>query len=274
MEQKKTLWIIAAVGVFLLVVIGAAMIMYSPSQAVDPAIASLQTPNDTWTSPVPVENGTIGVLPESEDFAVDTQNAGLPNGEATPLDEMTVISGTTNVYGTGSTTIDLNNLKGNRISGVVSNSPSKPNSTLPTSPSESVAVKNIAKSSDHVVAVSAEVPSKKAPPVKNIVPTKPHSSSTDKVEKPQAPVKKGPQYWVQAASFTTKSNADNARKTLEANKISSEVFTYEKDGNLYYRLRVGPYTTKTEADYWKDRIVLIDEFANTESYVTNSSAKK
>ena len=51
MEQKRILWIIAAVGVFFLVVIGAALILYSPTQATDPAIASLQIQNDTWTRP-------------------------------------------------------------------------------------------------------------------------------------------------------------------------------------------------------------------------------
>ena len=80
------------------------------------------------------------------------------------------------------------------------------------------------------------------------------------------------QYWVQVASVTNKHNAENARAALAANKIESEIFTHKADdGKLYYRLRVGPYTTKTEAEYWKGRIALIDEFADTESFITNTS---
>ena len=83
------------------------------------------------------------------------------------------------------------------------------------------------------------------------------------------------QYWVQVASVTNKHNAENARAALAANKIESEIFTHKADdGKLYYRLRVGPYTTKTEAEYWKGRIALIDEFADTESFITNTAAKK
>jgi len=53
------------------------------------------------------------------------------------------------------------------------------------------------------------------------------------------------------------------------------VFTYkDSKGNLFYRVRVGPYTTKSEAEYWKNRIEAIDLFAKSGSYITNSSAAK
>jgi hypothetical protein len=42
MEQKKTLWIIAAVSVFLLVVMGAAMILYNPSAGASRKVASIK----------------------------------------------------------------------------------------------------------------------------------------------------------------------------------------------------------------------------------------
>ena len=45
---------------------------------------------------------------------------------------------------------------------------------------------------------------------------------------------------------------------------------YNKE-NLFYRVRVGPYTTKSEAEYWRTRINKIDEFAKAESYVTSTT---
>jgi len=41
MEQKRTLWIIAAVGVFLLVVLGAALILYSPAAHSTQTVAAI-----------------------------------------------------------------------------------------------------------------------------------------------------------------------------------------------------------------------------------------
>ena len=51
MEQKRILWIVAAVGLFLLVVVGFALILYSPAQKQDPIITSNQSTNDIWASP-------------------------------------------------------------------------------------------------------------------------------------------------------------------------------------------------------------------------------
>ena len=51
MEQKRILWIVASVGLFLLVVVGFALILYSPTQRQDPVITNNQSTNDIWASP-------------------------------------------------------------------------------------------------------------------------------------------------------------------------------------------------------------------------------
>ena len=62
MEQKRTLWIIAAVGVFLLVVLGAALILYSP-KATSGQIASghnsTKTNDSGWISLAPAQNNEV-----------------------------------------------------------------------------------------------------------------------------------------------------------------------------------------------------------------------
>ena len=50
MEQKRILWIVASVGLFLLVVVGFALILYSPTQRQDPVITNNQSTNDIWAS--------------------------------------------------------------------------------------------------------------------------------------------------------------------------------------------------------------------------------
>lgn len=271
MEQKKILWIIASVGVFLLVVMGAALIINRPAQAVEPALASLQSPNDTWImSPVASVPVQAGAAEKTTDFqtqgqltggtaqtlpadGVQAQEGAAAQGQlaAEPsVDTVTVYSGTTNVYGSsGTTTIDLNSLK----------EAVQQASVTATNQAGAAAVASAAK------------PEAAAQPSKPVA-TK---SAPAKAQAAKSNNKLVDQYWVQVASVTNKNNAENARAALAANKIDSEIFTHKADdGKLYYRLRVGPYTTKTEAEYWKGRIVLIEEFADTASYITNSTAKK
>ena len=80
------------------------------------------------------------------------------------------------------------------------------------------------------------------------------------------------QYWVQVAAYSNKKGAENARTILDENKINSDIFTYKDNKDkLFYRVRVGPYTTKSEAEYWRTRIVKIDDFAKANSYVTSTT---
>ena len=52
MEQKRTIWIVLAAGIFLMVVIGAAVILYAPEARKD------------TTALVQKENGTVWMSPE------------------------------------------------------------------------------------------------------------------------------------------------------------------------------------------------------------------
>ena len=58
-----------------------------------------------------------------------------------------------------------------------------------------------------------------------------------------------------------------------AYKIPADIFTFEDNKNkLFYRVRIGPYTTKSEAEYWRTRIIQIDEFSKAESFVTSTTS--
>lgn len=97
------------------------------------------------------------------------------------------------------------------------------------------------------------------------------TSSAPVVAQTLAPVPD--RFWVQAASYSTKKKADEARTVLDENQIQCEVFTYEDDkGSLFYRVRVGPYTTRDEASYWKNKIDALELFAKAGTYIVNSSA--
>ena len=83
MEQKRTLWIMAAVGVFLLVVLGAALILYSPTARSSQTIATVSPSNkqtsNGWVSLAPAENETT--IPQTKMPATEVlseQNNEVP----------------------------------------------------------------------------------------------------------------------------------------------------------------------------------------------------
>ena len=280
MEQKKTLWIIAAVGAFLLVVLGTAGILYSPARNPTPAIASV----------APVEKAKPAPSSSGWTNQIDVQ----PPVPAQSVSDMIVLADNTTVYNisksddsTSATTIDLNALKNGYYTEPQSQPAAQPQNINITvnvpevkeaaqSPVEEEKVKAPEKTKPvEKVAVEKKAPAKPAKPAKS-APAESKSSVKVTVNgNASVTVKEEPkktQFWVQVAAYSNKKGAENARTILDSNKIPADVFTYQDNkSKLYYRVRVGPYTTKSEAEYWRSRIVKIDEFVKAESFVTSTT---
>jgi DedD protein len=86
-----------------------------------------------------------------------------------------------------------------------------------------------------------------------------------------APSKAQDNYWVQTGSFSTIARAEAVKDTLAAKGITSLVENREVQGKTYFRVRVGPYTSKNEADYWLALIKSIHGFE--ESLVFKTPAR-
>lgn len=304
MEQKKTLWIIAAVGAFLLVVLGAAGILYSPVRNPTPAIATVAPVDRSgrassgWTEPVDVRPP----LP-------------APTGAEVPaakVNDMIVLADNTTVYNLPKTeqpgtTIDLNALKNGYYAApeaqesapretqninITVNVPEqrpaetvRPESTPAPSyerdvPRRTPAQNPPAQKTERTAVASAPQNQGESRAASSSSQTKAASSGSSSVKvsvngNASVTVKEEPkktQFWVQVAAYSNKKGAEGARAVLDSNKIPADVFTYQDNkSKLYYRVRVGPYTTKSEAEYWRTRIVKIDEFAKAESFVTSTT---
>lgn len=290
MEQKRTLWIVSAVGVFLLVVVGAALIMYSPaakkSHVTAPALT--KSPAAAQVLPPPPAQtfnaDEVPVMPQPESF--DNRKDSITT------ENLTVYATNTTVYGSEMTTIDLNALKGGNVTVATEKKDSLPVSSVePKYESNFDAAKNVSAAEKPVTAKTtapvAEKPAATKPVSSKTTPatstkttaSKPAStaaktSTTAKpASKPAASKTTAPakadRFWIQVASYEMKKNADEARSALEKNKIQAEVFTTQVKGKMYYRVRVGPYTTKSEAQYWQGLISRTDTFAKTNSYIVN-----
>lgn len=285
MEQKRTLWIVAAVGVFLLVVLGAALILYTP-QSKQATIANSRVTNNSTAS-----NGWISLAPSAPlqtstnpDEKVDEESSVLsdkeiPNPAKTELrtEEVNIYAENANVY---SEKTDLNKLGENAT--VKAETSEKPTTIVLTEPEKTAEAKS---SKPEVSKPRSNVAVKNSVSEKQKAPAKPEHKNTAKAAKTEQnksvsakPSVKEPeivQYWVQVTALTSRKSADEARNKLGENQITADVFTYtDNKKRLFYRVRVGPYTTKSEAEYWRTKISKIDSFQNSSSYITSTTVSK
>ena len=337
MEQKRVLWIVAAVGLFLLVVIGTALWISSPSK-MQPALNTLQNSGNSWS------RSDSQFQPASSNVIIADTSAGQ-NG-------ITNIDFTNSGNGQSQAPVNLNNLDSSAAasSGTAETQTQTPAAAAQTTPASTdnrtssaglaqTAVTlnvNITPSSSNANATAyTEAPQQTspAPSAQQTVTVQPATGSAAPVETKPAtttpaatdktaasttapaatasnntskpattstssstsakttttttqtsqssassvktvPVSQPDQFWVQVASFTGKKNAEDARAALAEQKITGEVFTYQDSkGTIYYRLRVGPYKTKSEAEYWHKIIKEVEQFKGTDSYVVNSTVK-
>lgn len=259
MEQKKTLWIVAAAGIFLLVVVGAALIIYSPSLHNAPVQQASFDPSTGWVnaSALSGQGAEDSVsqenLPAASSDALSGQDvaSGLPASPFDPLaqnqnknstlpkpeqdaassDQTNAVINTqnVNVYAQGTTTFDLNALKAAGSSSVANNS----NVTAQNEKTaEQLAKANGAKAGIKNETESYYAPSSSASKPAAAAKTTPASSSKAAVKTSAASSSSAKS---QAAS---KSTASTAKKVADASKAPA---------NLFW-VQVGAYSSKKNAD--------------------------
>ena len=220
MEQQKILWIILSVAVLLLVVLGAGLFMFGPSQAGD----AVKTDSERVITTD--EFDPIEWARSSESYP------GVTEEEIAETEEDFVV-----VYGESTEKAD------------------KP--VIEKKVVEIPVVKEIPKQKEAVKA-----PVVKPLPVKPVVKAAPKPAVKVNVT----------EYWIQTGSFTSLSSAENAKQLLVLKGFSPSVQTKTVNSQTYFRVRLGPYTSKEEADKFLNWVKGIDSF--TESYVSKVYTKR
>jgi DedD protein len=75
-------------------------------------------------------------------------------------------------------------------------------------------------------------------------------------------------YWIQTGAFSALVGAENAKEILASKGLGSIIDDREVNGQTWYRVRVGPYTSENEANYWLALVRAIEGFGG--SQVRNS----
>ena len=231
-EQKKLLLVAVSVGVFLLVTITVAMIMLTPK---------VNTEQTSFSSSHPISSGRIQpvdnvntpvqpVINNSQETNTNRENsaAGRNNGDLLTIQ---VPKPTTAAV------------------------PDNPDIT-PSSSSRSAVTTAPARST------AAATPAK---PVTNPAPTaQPAASSKTSTPARQTTPARPNDYWIQTGAYSAIVRAEDVKELLASKGLTSIIETRVVEGRNLYRVRLGPYTSEREANYWLALVKSIDGFSESQ----------
>jgi cell division protein FtsN len=80
------------------------------------------------------------------------------------------------------------------------------------------------------------------------------------------------EYWIQAGSYTSPSRAQEVAASLEEQGLMSKITTRSLSAKTYYRVRIGPYMSKGEAEKFLEWVKAVKGFES--SYISMVYAKR
>ncbi|MDR1619028.1 MAG: SPOR domain-containing protein [Treponema sp.] len=259
MEKKKLLLVAVSVGVFLVITISAAILIFTPKNTGNAAGASASGPAPSYAAAAGETPGTEGIAaqdggtpPRTQPASVDVtgmvRNAGDIRGIQTPPQAQAIQENNFYINGDkpdeGYTIEKSGEGSGTRV---VINVPKPSTAAVPDS---SAGGRPAAKRD---AGPAAPAPAR----------AKPAAKKAEK--KPAAAAARTYRdYWVQTGAFSAKVRAEGVRETLASKGISSIIENRDIDGKTWYRVRVGPYTSENEASYWLSLVKSIDGFADSQ----------
>jgi DedD protein len=251
MEKKKLLLMAISAGVFLVLTIGAALVVFTPKN----------TPVASGAVMVHPANGTsVTVVPPSYQAPI----AGLDAPENPEVSQSVSVDAVDLARNPG----DVPGLKeppeGTNLQGdnfYVGKQQGTNSETLISVPKpNTAAVPN--------VPPAGKAPSKPAQTASKPVVSAPVVPANQ--AKPAAKTKVYDDYWVQTGAFSTVVKAEGVKEVLASRGITSIIENRVIDGKAIFRVRVGPYTSNNEATYWLSLIKSIDGFEGSQIRQTQS----
>ena len=223
--MKKLLLVAVSVGVFLVVIISAAILLLTPK---------VQTQETAFSSSRPISLGW------SE--AENTQN--INNQQAQVLNDVPAES-----------TADSRDDK--PVAAAVSDRIDEDKVTLIVPKPNAAAVPDTATN-------NSKPQAKTTKPAANTAPAKTESAKPAAKPAQTASKQQKNDYWVQTGAFTAKIRAEDAKELLASKGITSIIENRLVDGKTWYRVRLGPYTSEKEANYWLALVQSIDGFSESQ----------
>jgi DedD protein len=274
MEKKKLLLVAVSVGIFLVIVISAAILIFTPKAPETETVVSANRPiaagvSGTLPPQTPIQQMTPErTQPATVDAADMVRNTDGIQGIQSPPQATAVQEN--HFYINGETPSDayvVEKTDGSTATRVVINVPKPSTAAVPDTPSGGTPTGGIPAASP-----ARSAPRQTAPVSRPAASVAPPKTSAPAAARPAAmpQTRTYNDYWVQTGAFSAKVRAEGAKETLSSKGIASIIENREVDGKTWYRVRVGPYTSENEASYWLALVKSIDGFAGSQIRQTQS----
>ncbi|MDP3176918.1 MAG: SPOR domain-containing protein [Spirochaetaceae bacterium] len=240
-ERKKLLWISLSACVFVLVLAATGLYLFAPKKggssapatAGNIAVPKAADPQDFLFSP-PAAPSFEEPRSPGDDLVI--VYGDRPNGGLVPADGSAATAATATAATAAAATAPV--------------MATAPRSTDAIPPKAAPAAKP---ASTKTTTATSAAP-KPAAPVAKPAPV----AKSAPVAKPAPVAKQAPktktEYWIQVASFSSRGRADELKDTIAAKQVAALISVKDLDGKSYYRVRIGPYSAKAEADGWIEKI--------------------
>lgn len=227
--MRKLLLVAVSVGVFLLVTITVAIILMTP-----------RTNVTDFSSSVPYSHGRTHQLPDIMGN-VQPEPAIISNLQETTVNITNEIPG--NIA-----EVDISN--GDSL---IIQIPRPVTAAVPDAPSQPSAPVARSQPPAPIVTETRQPPAPRpAPAARPAAPARPAQTRTIN------------DFWVQTGAFSSMIRAEDAKELLASKGLTSIIETRIVNGQNFYRVRLGPYTSENEAKHWLDIVKLIDGFQNSQ----------
>ena len=237
MEKKKLLLVAISVGVFLVISIVAAILIFQPRN----------TPLTNTANNTPVQT----VLPPAPPPSYQLIPTAPENSQPAPLDALDLVRNPADVPGLQPAPEGMVRQNSDYY---VSGSGTTTDTVISVPKPSSAAVPDAPQT---VKPVSTSKPITPAPKPAAVAAAKPQS-------KPAARAKNSNDFWVQTGAFSTIAKAEGVKETLASKGITSMIENRSVNGSTLFRVRVGPYTSQNEAAYWLSLIKSINGFEESQ----------
>ncbi len=232
-ESKKLVWLSVAVVAFALVLAGAGLILFAPKKGGGSAPATVGNvappkaadPQDYLLAPPPAPSLETPRSSAGDIIVIYGENP--PAGSATAPAGMPAAAGQTTAAQTA----------GGSTAGPVAAGPvaAGPSPAAPTHAGSGVLA-------------TQQRPAKSAAAGPSPAAARSATKTRTKASAPKTVIVD--EYWIQVASFSSRGRADELKTSLAARGLASLITTKEVSGKTYYRVRIGPYAARAEADGW------------------------
>ena len=227
MEQQKLLWTILSVGILILILLGAGMFFFLPSDSTGLAQNGKTTEWTKAASPAPAAEQKT---PDQKATAAPPQ-ASKPEIKKTPVQPSPTPAPATKPE--------------------VKKTPVQPSTPAPTKQAQAPAPKATPAPATKPATTTTQ---QTKPAASNQPAAKPAQTQTQATKPVQTPAAKPAataakaSYWVQVGSYATKDAAEKTKQELNAKGYSSSIQSITANGKTYHRVKIGPYPTRADVD--------------------------